>query len=68
MLVNQGSIEVLQQFGNGTTLFGGTPMWNGIVDVRDVADAHVAAAINPAAKGRYEPCVVELYYSKWVRH
>jgi dihydroflavonol-4-reductase len=31
-------------------------MWNGIVDVRDVADAHVAAALNPAAKGRYIVC------------
>jgi dihydroflavonol-4-reductase len=51
-----GSIEVLQQFGNGTTLFGVPPMWNGIVDVRDVADAHVAAALNPAAKGRYIVC------------
>jgi len=48
-----GSIEVLQQFGNGTTLFGVPPMWNGIVDVRDVADAHVAAALNPKAQGRY---------------
>lgn len=51
-----GSIEVLQQFGNGTTLFGVPPMWNGIVDVRDVADAHVAAALNPKAQGRYIIC------------
>ncbi|MEB3792869.1 aldehyde reductase [Acinetobacter sp. IK40] len=51
-----GSIEVLQQFGNGTTLFGVPPMWNGIVDVRDVADAHVAAALNPEAHGRYIIC------------
>lgn len=51
-----GSIEVLQQFGNGTTLFGVPPMWNGIVDVRDVADAHVAAALNPNAHGRYIIC------------
>jgi nucleoside-diphosphate-sugar epimerase len=51
-----GSIEVLQQFGNGTTLFGVPPMWNGIVDVRDVADAHVAAAFNPEAHGRYIIC------------
>ena len=51
-----GSIEVLQQFGNGTTLFGVPPMWNGIVDVRDVADAHVAAAFKPQAQGRYIIC------------
>ena len=51
-----GSIEVLQQFANGTTMFGVPPMWNGIVDVRDVADAHVAAALNPQANGRYIIC------------
>ncbi len=48
-----GSVEVLQQFANGITLAGVPPMWNGIVDVRDVADAHVQAALNPAASGRY---------------
>lgn len=31
-------------------------MWNGIVDVRDVADAHVAAAFSPNANGRYIIC------------
>lgn len=49
-----GSVEVLQQFGDGTTLAGVPPMWNGIVDVRDVADAHIAAALfKPEAHGRY---------------
>lgn len=48
-----GSIELLQQFANGVTLFGVPSMWNGIVDVRDVADAHVAAALLPDASGRY---------------
>lgn len=48
-----GSVEVLQQFGDGTTLAGVPPMWNGIVDVRDVADAHIAAAFHPQARGRY---------------
>jgi nucleoside-diphosphate-sugar epimerase len=48
-----GSIEVLQQFGNGTTRIGVPPMWNGIVDVRDVADAHIAAGFKPQANGRY---------------
>ena len=51
-----GSVEVLQQFGNGMTRFGVPPMWNGIVDVRDVADAHVAAAFKPQAQGRYIIC------------
>ncbi|WP_287909671.1 aldehyde reductase [Acinetobacter sp.] len=48
-----GSVEVLEQFANGMTLFGVPPMWNGIVDVRDVADAHILAAFNPQASGRY---------------
>ena len=48
-----GSVEVLQQFANGMTLAGVPPMWNGIVDVRDVADAHLQAAFNPKAEGRY---------------
>ena len=48
-----GSVEVLQQFANGMTLLGVPPMWNGIVDVRDVAEAHVHAAFNPKAEGRY---------------
>lgn len=48
-----GSIEVLQQFGDGTTRMGVPPMWNGIVDVRDVASAHIAAGLIPKANGRY---------------
>jgi nucleoside-diphosphate-sugar epimerase len=51
-----GSIEVLQQFANGLTLMGVPPMWNGVVDVQDVADAHLNAAFNPEAKGRYIIC------------
>lgn len=50
---NSGSIEVLQQFGDGTTRMGVPPVWMGIVDVRDVADAHIAAGFNPKANGRY---------------
>ncbi len=46
-------MEVLLQFANGMTLAGVPAMWNGIVDVRDVADAHIQAAFNPAAEGRY---------------
>ncbi|KAF7276192.1 hypothetical protein GWI33_010831 [Rhynchophorus ferrugineus] len=51
-----GSLEVLKQFGDGTTLAGVPPMWMGIVDVRDVADAHFAAAFQPKAHGRYIIC------------
>lgn len=48
-----GSVEVLQQFGNGTTIIAVPPYWNGIVDVRDVAEAHLKAAFQPDAQGRY---------------
>ncbi len=48
-----GSVEVLQQFTNGLTLAGVPPMWNGVVDVQDVAEAHIQAAFRPEAKGRY---------------
>ncbi len=41
-----GSVEVLLQFANGMTLAGVPAMWNGIVDVRDVADAHIQAALS----------------------
>lgn len=51
-----GSVEVLQQFANGMTLMGVPPMWNGVVDVQDVADAHIRAAFLPNAKQRYIIC------------
>ena len=51
-----GSVEVLQQFANGMTLLGVPPMWNGVVDVQDVAEAHIRAAFNPQAHGRYIIC------------
>ena len=31
-------------------------MWNGVVDVQDVAEAHIRAAFNPQAHGRYIIC------------
>ncbi|MCU4414804.1 aldehyde reductase [Acinetobacter sp. WU_MDCI_Axc73] len=51
-----GSIELLQQYANGKMLFGVPAIWMGIVDVRDVADAHVKAAFSPDATGRYIIC------------
>lgn len=55
-----GSVEVLQQFANGTTRFGVPKMWNGLVDVRDVADAHLRAAFQENAQGRYIICATSL--------
>ncbi len=50
------SITTLQQFGDGTLKFGAPRMWNGLVDVRDVAEAHVRAGFTPTANGRYILC------------
>jgi nucleoside-diphosphate-sugar epimerase len=50
------SITTLQGFGDGTTLMGVPEMWNGLVDVRDVAEAHIRAGFTPDANGRYLLC------------
>ena len=47
------SFELVRQMGAGD-LKTGAPRWGmGLVDVRDVAEAHVQAAVCPAANGRY---------------
>jgi nucleoside-diphosphate-sugar epimerase len=51
-----GSIEILKQFGDGTMRAGTPAMWNGLVDVRDVAQAHIQAALAQHASGRYIIC------------
>jgi nucleoside-diphosphate-sugar epimerase len=50
------SISTLQQFGDGTMRFGAPHLLTGLVDVRDVADAHVLAGFTPEANGRYIIC------------
>ncbi len=47
------SITVLKQMADGTMRVGAPRLGVGAVDVRDVADAHIAAGFNPAAQGRY---------------
>jgi dihydroflavonol-4-reductase len=43
----------MRQFGDGT-LKTGVPRWGfGVVDVRDVAEAHYRAGFTPEAAGRY---------------
>ncbi len=47
------SFQIMKQFGDGT-LKGGVPRCGfGVVDVRDVAEAHYRAGFTPEAKGRY---------------
>ncbi len=47
------SFSVLKQVGDGTMKMGVPLMGVGVVDVRDVADAHYQAGFNPKASGRY---------------
>ena len=46
------SFSLVKQMGDGT-LRRGAPRWGfGVVDVRDLADAHIAAGFSPEAHGR----------------
>lgn len=47
------SFNIVRQLGDGTMKPGVPDIGMGLVDVREVAEAHVRAAFTPAAKGRY---------------
>jgi nucleoside-diphosphate-sugar epimerase len=47
------SFSILKQMGDGTFKTGAPKLGIGVVDVRDVAEAHYQAGFNPAAQGRY---------------
>jgi nucleoside-diphosphate-sugar epimerase len=47
------SINILKMFGGGDMKMGAPKMGVGVVDVRDVAQAHFNAGFNPNASGRY---------------
>ena len=47
------SFSLMKQFGDGTMKMGVADYRIGVVDVRDVAQAHMAAAFSPNAQGRY---------------
>jgi nucleoside-diphosphate-sugar epimerase len=47
------SISTMIQFGNGTYKDGVPEMWYPVVDVRDVASAHIKAGFTPTASGRH---------------
>ncbi len=51
--ITSESFNILEQFGNGTLRFGAPRLGIGVVDVRDVAEAHYQAGFNPDANGRY---------------
>jgi len=47
------SFSIMKQFGDGTMKTGVPRMGIGVVDVRDVAEAHYRAGFTPEAQGRY---------------
>lgn len=47
------SLNILKQFGDGTMKMGAPKFGAGVVDVRDVAKAHILAGFTPGASGRY---------------
>jgi len=51
--VTSESFTILKQVGDGTFKRGAPKLGIGLVDVRDVAEAHFLAAFTPEAEGRY---------------
>jgi nucleoside-diphosphate-sugar epimerase len=47
------SVRTMINFGDGTYKMGVPELWNGIADVRDVAQAHINAGYKPEASGRH---------------
>lgn len=47
------SFRILKQMGDGTLRTGAPKLGMGLVDVRDVAEAHFRAGFYPSAQGRY---------------
>jgi len=50
---NSGSIDMMTQMGSGKARFGLPKLYFGVVDVRDVAQAHLNAAFMEGVKGRH---------------
>lgn len=51
--VTSESMNFIKQIGDGTMKMGAPKMAFGVVDVRDVAEAHIKAGFTPEAQGRY---------------
>ena len=47
------SLSIMKQFGDGTMKMGAPRFGVGVVDVRDVAEAHLTAGFKAEAQGRY---------------
>ena len=57
------SMRIVEQMGDGTMRFGVPNIGIGVVDVRDVAEAHLQAGFHPNAEGRY---ITSAYNSSFV--
>lgn len=53
MATTSESFSIMKQMGDGTFKMGAPKMGIGLVDVRDVAEAHLRAGFTSTAKGRY---------------
>jgi dihydroflavonol-4-reductase len=51
--ITSESFKIIKQLGDGTMKMGAPDFEIGLVDVRDVAQAHFAAGFTPTAEGRY---------------
>lgn len=51
--ITSESFNIIKQLGDGTTKMGAPGLDIGLVDVRDVADAHIKAGFTPEAEGRH---------------
>jgi nucleoside-diphosphate-sugar epimerase len=50
---SSATMDTMKQLVDGTMRFGAPPLELGIVDVRDVAQAHIKAGFTPGASGRH---------------
>lgn len=53
MDLSSESTQVTKMFGDGSAEAGMPNMYTGLIDVRDLAEAHFRAGFNPEASGRY---------------
>ncbi len=58
------SSKTLAQFGDGSMKMGAADLEIGMVDVRDVAEAHFQAAFTPVAKGRHICSAADMTFLK----
>lgn len=60
--VTSASFDIMRQLGDGTMKMGAPRMGIGLVDVRDVAEAHFRAGFRPEAQGRYITAAHETHF------